>query len=81
MFEQIKDKIDQRYIYNLQWCERIKMNIEEAEQKISLEEYREKVIGLLKLTVPNIETILAKEGDWSCYFTQQELRLLMSGGR
>lgn len=78
LFEQIKDKIDQRYIYNLQWCERIKMTIEESEQKISLEEYREKIIDLLKLTVPNIETILEKEGDWSCYFTQQELRLLMS---
>ena len=78
LYRILKEKINMDDIYNQQYMRTVNLFLREKEVEISDKEYQKNIFDILSLTVIDVDRI--KNQEWSCFFTGQELVLLMNIG-
>lgn len=80
LFEILKKQIDNDNVYNQQYMKKVEIILNKEKKQIPADVCVKTLLEALKLTVPNIKSILNKKEEWGYYFTQQELLLLLNIG-
>ena len=75
----LKKKIDLTNPYNEQYVKEIELFIRDERNEVSCEEYVQEIFELLSITIKDVDR-LKEDGIENCFFTREELVLLMNLG-